>query len=202
MRKFLAVFLLAGALVAGLVPASSAQAPTVAASAQWTLTGWKLGGLPDGATLCVANGIGASYNYEYVIEQINNSSWGPNITVRNTCTGYSITNRMTIDSYADGTTTCAKFTNTHRTYDSVQGKSVWDQNVVLWYNLSDYCVGEDTVRAHRTAMYIEYVLGLSYDPGANTPLRVICSTSWCMYNVKYVQYEDRRRLGYIYGLEA
>lgn len=190
------------ALGIGFTAVPAPAAPVASDTAQWSLTGWKLGALPAQATLCVANGVGGDYPYKYVIEQINNTAWGPNISVLNRCDGYSITNRMTIDGYVDSTSTCAKFTNTHRTYDSTQGKEVWDQNVVLWYNLSDFCIGEDTVRAHRTAMYIEYVLGLSYDYGANTPLRTICATSWCYYNVKYVQYEDRRRLGYVYGAEA
>lgn len=177
-------------------------APETPQAATWTLTGWKLGRLPAQSTLCVANGTLdiTSYNYKYVIEQINNSSWGPNISVLNRCDGYSIENRMTIEAYVASGTTCAKFTNTGRVWDAAQDAYVWNQNVVLWYNLSDYCVGDDTVRAHRTGMFMEYVLGLSYDPAQVNA--VISSSTWAMYNVKYVTFEDRRRLGYVYGVEA
>jgi hypothetical protein len=174
-------------------------APTSVQKAEWSVTGWKLGGRPASSTLCVANGIASDYPYEALIENINNPNYGPSITVLNRCDAYSITNRMTIASYVDSSTVCAKFTNTHRTYDSVQGKSIWDQNVVLWYNNSTYCIGDGTgpVRAHRVGMFMEYVLGLSYD---NTVVNaVICSASSCYYNVPYVTSEDQRRLGYVYG---
>lgn len=182
------------------VVSAPAQLPQATENAQWTLTGWKMGRLPAASTLCIANGVGGTYPYKYVIEQINNTSWGPNISVLNRCDGYSIQNRATIDWYTDGTTTCVKFTNTHQSWDAAQGYWVHDQNPVIWYNLSDYCVGSDTPRAHRTAMYVEYILGLQYD-GVQVNA-VICATSWCINNVKYVTFEDRRRLGYIYGNEA
>lgn len=210
MRRFIAVLLAVFSLSASLVAVMPAQAevstpasPAVTDSAQWTTTGWKLGGRPATATLCVANGIASDYPYKELIERINNPNYEPTITVLNRCDGYSITNRMTIESYVDSSTTCAKFTNTHRTYDSVQGKAIWDQNVVLWYNLSTYCIGDGTgtVRAHRTGMFMEYVLGLSYDSSANINA-VICATSWCYYNVPYVTSIDQQRLGYVYGQKA
>lgn len=216
MRKALSLLLALGAVLVGLAAIQPAQAtaPAVAAvtapavlevpaateSAQWTLTGWKMGRLPAASTLCIANGVGGTYPYKYVIEQINNTSWGPNVSVLNRCDGYSIQNRATIDWYTDSTTTCAKFTNTHQSWDAAQGYWVHDQNPVIWYNLSDYCAGSDTPRAHRTAMYVEYIMGLQYD-GVQVNA-VICATAWCISNVKYVTYEDRRRLGYIYGNEA
>lgn len=204
MRRF-AALLGSLALALGLVTLVPAEAtvstPTSAEKAQWSLTGWKLGRLPAQSTLCVANGAAdTGYAYEYVIEKINNPNFGPNVSVQNRCDGYSIENRMTIDTYVASGTTCAKFTNTGRYYDPVQEAEIWSQNVVLWYNLSDYCVGDDTVRAHRTAMYVEYVMGLAYS--YDNAYAVICATSWCYNNIKYVTSEDQRRLGYVYGAEA
>lgn len=182
---------------------SSVKVPAATISAQWTLNTWKLGGLPAGSTLCVANGIASDYNYKGLIEAINNSTYGPNISVLNRCDGYSITNRMTIESYVqNGTTACAKWTNTGKVWDSAQGKYIWNQNVVLWYNNSTYCIGDGTnpARSHRVGMFMEYTLGLNYDTAEVHA--VICSAASCYYDVPYVTPEDQRRLGYVYGREA
>lgn len=222
MRKFLTALVAAPLLLlAGLtVPAAQAiSAPPETAthvasrtvpsramspeSAQWSTTTWKLGGRPATATLCVANGIASDYPYASLIEAINNPNFQPSITVLNRCDGYSITNRMTIESYVQtGTTVCAKYTNTHQAWDAVQGKYIWDENIVLWYNNSTYCIGDGTgpVRSHRVGMYMEYILGLQYD--TTVVNAVICSASSCYYDVPYVTYEDQRRLGYVYGQKA
>lgn len=200
MRKILT--LLVAVLLTGVALTAPAQAEQAApATATWSLTGWKMGRLPAQATLCIANGAAdTGYDYKGIIQRINNTAYGPNVSVLNRCDGYSIENRATIDVYVDGTATCAKFTNTHRHWDSSQQVYVWDQNPVLWYNLSDYCVGDAVVRAHRTGMYVEYMMGLMYDTAQVNA--VISSSSWAMYNVPFVTGEDQRRLGYVYGAEA
>lgn len=177
---------------------SAATAPAAAANHQ---TGWKMGALPAQSTLCVAegvDGIGNGYNYEYVIGQLNNVNYGPTISIRNTCTGYSIQNRLTINGAVWSGTTCAQFSNTHRTFSASQGYAIWDQNPIITYNLSDYCIGEDTVRAHRTNMYLEYILGLQYHSSGITNC-TIGSTSASITTVKYPTNYDWSWLGNIYG---
>jgi hypothetical protein len=165
-------------------------------------TGWKLGRLPAAGTLCIANGVD-SY-FATVIGRLNTSAFYPNIAVLNRCDGYSIENRMTIDNYSDSTAVCSKFTNTGRAWDAAQGYYVWNQNPVLWYNTSDYCLGAQPVMDHRIDMYVEYILGLQYVSDRNWNA-TICSTSWCFYNVRYPTLNDTGGtygLAKIYGGEA
>lgn len=162
----------------------------------------KMGALPAQSTICAANGVGSAYpTLEYAVEKWNDASYGAlHLTVLNRCDGYSITNRMTIEGYFDGTTTCGKFTNLGKSWDSAQGKYIYNQNPIIWVNLSDFCVGTDTVEAHRFQMYVGYILGLDY---VNvSPYRVMCYTAWCLANIKYVTVQDIRDMAGVYGLTA
>jgi hypothetical protein len=211
MRKFIALLAATCSIMLGLVVTAPAQAnapvvtsvasPASASSAQVERDS-KMGGLPAQNVICAANGVGSSYpQLEYAVEHWNDTNYGAlRLSVLNRCDGYSITNRMTIEGYFDATTTCGKFTNLGKAWDSVQGKYIYNQNPIVWVNLSDYCVGTDTAEAHWFQMLVGYILGLNY---VNTsPYRVMCYTAWCIGNIKYVTFPDIQDMAAVYGLAA
>ncbi len=190
-----AVLAFAGLTVPAAQTASSA--PVSAQSAQ--MEDWKMGALPMQGTICAANGIGGTYPLKYVLEKWNNPSYSSlALTVLNRCDGYSITNRMTVESYVASGTTCAKFTNTGSHWDSAQGKYIWDQNVVVWVNHSDYCMPNDTAHAHRLALYVGYILGFSVVNYTDCYC-VMGGTSWSINNIKYVRTADYTYSAQVYG---
>lgn len=201
MRKILIAITAILALLAISTPANAGEQIQQTPSTVQAEEQWKMGGLPNHYTICVANGIGGTYNTEYVLEQWTQLSYGAlNLSVRNICTGYSITNRMTIESYVDSTTSCVKFTNTHKTWSPAQGKYIWDQNVVVWVNHSDYCLPNDTAHAHRLQMYVGYILGLSY---ITSGCSYVMTATICGINgIKYVTNTDRSMMAGVYGLAA
>lgn len=177
-----------------------ADAPTVGGSTTAIETTFKMGALPAQYKICVANGI-AGYNTEYVLEKWTQLSYGAlNLVVSAThCEGYSITNRMTVDTYYSSTGTCGKFTNTGSHWDAAQGKYIWDQNIVVWLNTRANCVPDDSFYAHRLAMYVGYILGVEYQV---CDYYVMCNTSYAMQTVKYVTPQDKQWMAYVYGLTA
>jgi hypothetical protein len=188
-----------GLLTAPLLTATEAQAaPQISQSAQYQ--SWKMGGRPASSTICLANGV-ENYSMAYVMSFLTDYNSGLSLSVRNRCDGYSITNRMTIDTYTAAGTTCVQFANTHRTYDAVQGKEIWDQNIVIKVNNSDYCMPNDTAIAHRFALYVEYILGLSYEYGS-TCNATINGNVPCINALKYATGRDRALLNNVYGLAA
>jgi hypothetical protein len=201
MRKFATLLLAASSLCLGLTTLQPAQAtvstPQISQSAQ--MEDWKMGALPMQGTICAANGIGGDYPLKYVLEKWNNPSFSSlALTVRNTCTGYSITNRMTVESYVATGTTCVKFTNTGSEWDSAQGKYVWNQNIVVWVNHSDYCMPNDTAHAHRLALYVGYILGFSVVNSFDCYC-VMGGTTWSINNIKYVRNADYNYSAQVYG---
>lgn len=201
MRRFIAVLLTVCSVGLGLSTITPAQAtvstPQVSQSA--TYENWKMGGRPASSTICMANGV-AGYSMAYVMGFLTDQNSGLKLSVLNRCDGYSITNRMTIDDYSAAGTTCVQFANTHKTWDGVQGKYIWDQNVVIKVNTSDYCMPNDTATAHRFAMYTEYILGLSYEYGSCTA--TINGNVTCVNALKYATTRDRQELNVVYGLAA
>lgn len=188
------------ALGAGVaVPAQSTpEAATGTAGVQYEQ--WKMGGRPASSTICVANGI-AGLNVGFVFDQLERADSSLSIVTENRCDGYSITNRMTVDDASWSGTSCAQFLNTGRVYDSVQGKYIWNQNVVIRYNTSDYCWGTETAKRHRLAMFMEYILGASYE--VNAPcLGTIGSYPSCINTWRDPQQHDRDIMRVIYGAAA
>jgi hypothetical protein len=199
MRKAIILLTCLVALFSSLPMLMPAQAEPAAVQVERTS---KMGALPAQSTICAANGVGSSYpQLEYAVEKWNDASYGAlHLSVLNRCDGYSITNRMTIEAYFDSTTTCGKFTNLGKYWDSTQQKYIYNQNPIVWVNLSDYCVGTDTAEAHWFQMLVGYILGLDY---VNvSPYRVMCSTAWCIGNIKYVTVQDIRDMAGVYGLTA
>lgn len=164
-------------------------------------TGWKLGVYPAPATICIADGIGG--DTKAVLGRWNDAAYGAlRLSILNRCDGYSITNRMTVTHYSAAGTSCVKFTNTGNVWDTRQQMHIWNQNIVVWLNSSDYCSGGDPPRVHRMAMYVGYILGVKYVYCSTTCNYVMCYTSWCLNNVYYVTTNDRRLMAAVYGLVA
>jgi hypothetical protein len=207
-RKVAALVAVLGASCLGLVASQASatvDAPAAITSQAGTQTAQvernqKMGALPMQSTICAANGVGGTYPLAYVLGQWNDTSYGAlRLSVLNRCDGYSITNRLTVEAYTDSTSTCGKFTQAGSVWDARQGKYIYNQNPVVWVNLNDICAGNDTVKAHRFAMYVGYILGLGYTTTTN---RVMCNTSWCNNNIKYVTGYDIRDMAGVYGLTA
>lgn len=206
MKRFIATLMLVGATSAGLsvVPAEAtvstpavSQSANISQSAQYE--DWKMGARPASSTICLANGV-AGYSMAYVMGFLTDQNSGLKLYVGNRCDGYSITNRMTITTYSDSTTTCSKYTNTGRVWDGVQGKYIWNQNPVIWANTNDFCMPNDTAKAHRFALFVEYILGAT--PETDACRGTIGSTLACINQVKYAQLYDRQLMNHIYGLAA
>lgn len=175
---------------------TSVAAPAVAAAPAAAATGWKLGGLPNSWTICVANGVGTTY-VKSLVERWNAPAYRLKVSVLNRCDSYSITNRMTLYYYNEpGSTTCAKFENTHKSWDAVQRKYIWDQNVILKVNINDYCASSPTEYDHRFQMYTGYLFGLYYDVEACDC--VMGSSSYDLNNSRYVTYRDVTDMNEIY----
>lgn len=200
MKRFITALLLAFGLGVGGLQAVPAEA-TVSTPAISQLVAveknWKMGGRPASSTICMANGV-ENYSMAYVMSFLTNADSGLHLYVGNRCDGYSITNRMTIDTYTAAGTTCVQFLNTHRTWDPVQGKYIWDQNPIIKVNNSDYCMPNDTAIAHRFAMYTEYILGIDYEYGSCTA--TINGNVTCINALKYATSRDRSLLNGVYGI--
>jgi hypothetical protein len=151
-------------------------------------TGWKLGWTPATAKVCVANGYGPTA--QGLVDNWNWPGYKLELSVRNICTGYSITNRMTIDSFSPVGGSCFALTNTHRTRDVLQtgAPEIWDQNVVLWINVWGGCWANNIQLYHRIQMYMGHVLGLNLN---GTGCQCIMGIdSWSLNNVPYVTAQD------------
>jgi hypothetical protein len=173
------------------VPVVSTQAP---ASVQANETDWKMGGLPNHYTICVANGYGPTAGV------ITNWNWqGRKLDVRlqNRCDGYSITNRMTIDNLYQTGAACLTITNTHKTWSPGQGKYIWDANPVVWINTASPCFSNNIELYHRIQMYVGYVLGLFTD--SSQCLCVMGSSDYDINNIPYVTNGDSVDMAGVYG---
>ncbi len=192
------IALLVACLMGVTVLSPPAEAST--SSVQWAERDTKMGARPASSVICIANGI-ANYPTEYVLEKWNRSGYALALTVRNSCTGYSVTNRMTVTLYRDDNTpNCGKFTNLGRQWDAVQGKYIWNQNPVVWLNTNPYCAANDTIWAHNMAMFTGVILGLDY---STCDCNEVMSTSTHSVNtVKYVTLLDIQHMGAVYGLAA
>lgn len=167
-----------------------------------TERGDKMGALPLHYKICVANGI-AGYNTEWTLEHWTQLSYGAlNLVVAGNCVtaGYSVTNRMTVDTYVDAAGGCGKFTRLERYWDGQQGKYIYNNNPVVWLNVRDSCVPNDTAYAHRLTMYVGYILGLNY--GGTCYYYVMCQDTQAVNGVKYVTTKDRSDMAKVFGLAA
>jgi hypothetical protein len=212
MRKILAVLGAFLSIFLGLAAVAPAQAnapvvtsiaaPAASQSAQWSIADSKMGALPMQNVICVANGFGTTYPMEYVLEKWNAPATGAlSLTVRNTCTGYSITNRLTVAKYTDsGSPNCGKFSNLGSYWDSVQGFYIWNQNPVVWLNQNEFCTSSDTIRAHNAAMFVGAILGLMYSTCDCN--EVMSKSIYSVENVKYVTGTDINHMTYVYGAAA
>lgn len=210
-RKILVALVALGAIWGMSASPVQAEAPTIitaqsvaepAPKAEAVERDTKMGALPYQWQVCVANGI-IGYNTEWVLEKWTQASYGAlQLVVRNRCyEDYSITNRLTVDTYIDGAATapCGKFSNLGKYWDPSQQKYIWNQNPVVWLNVADKCVPTDTTYAHRLAMYVGYILGLNY---VTAHYYVMGTTSYALENVKYVTNQDRIWMAGVYGLAA
>lgn len=173
--------------------------PTVGDSTDAIENQIKMGALPAQYKICVANGI-VGYNTEYVLEKWTQLSYGAlNLVVQNRCSDYSITNRLTVETYSSSAGGCGKFTQAGNHWDAAQGKYIYDQNPVVWLNTRDSCVPTDSFYAHRLAMYVGYILGVNYQ---NCNYYVMCNTSYALQTAKYVTGQDKIWMAGVYGLTA
>lgn len=172
------------------------QAPAVVQADEQN---WKMGARPASSTVCLANGV-AGYPMAYLLSFLTNASSGLKLQVTNRCDGYSVTNRFTITTYVASGTSCSKYTQATQTYDAVQGKYIFNANPVIWANVSDYCMPNDTAKAHRFALFVEYILGLT--PETYQCKGTIGSTVACINQVKYPQSYDRLGLNQVYGVSV
>lgn len=201
MRK--ATIILALLLALFGLTAAPAQAvvsvPTATTTAQVELQ-YKMGALPAQSKICIANGVGADYPLEYLLERWNDFSYSAlRLVVQNRCSTYSITNRMTVYAYTDNTTTCGIITQRGNYWDSTQGKYIYNQNPLIYVNQNAYCASNDTEQAHRFAMYVGVILGLGYETAT---YKVMGTNATALNNVKYPTGYDVRDAAGVYGLTA
>lgn len=124
--------------------------------------GFAMGVLPNYWTLCVANGYGptvvgpvGSWNYE---------GRALTISIRNVCTGYSITNRMTIDNI-NNAGACIQYSNLGNGGQFQHWGPyyyIWNQNPVIWINTRSGCNNAGGQLVHNAAKGVGYILGLVY----------------------------------------
>lgn len=184
--RVIAVFALCFGLVS-LQPAANAvpENPSVAQSVNTGANGFAMGGYPNYWTLCVANGYGPTAG---VINNWNDWGFRLHIAVQNHCDGYSITNRMTIDSQNAPGAACLEYNNTHKTWSPARGKYIWDQNPIIWVNTAPGCFDNNTELYHNIQKGVGYVLGLGYNP--NQCLCIMGSNNYDTNNIPYVTYGD------------
>jgi hypothetical protein len=127
--------------------------------------GYAMGVRPNWWTLCIANGYGptvvgpaASWNYP---------GRALTISVRNVCTGYSVTNRMTIDNI-NNSGACIQYTRLNNTAPTQLAHLyaawyIWNNNPVIWINTRSGCNGAGGQLEHNAGKGVGYILGLAYD---------------------------------------
>lgn len=180
MRKFIAT-VIAGLMFCLGVAAIPAEAtapttvstPTSAEAWEWgkptpaaMLTpgnGFAMGVLPNYWTLCVANGYGPTVGGPVL--SWNYPGRALTISLRNVCTGYSITNRMTIDN-VNNAGACIQYSNLGHTATQQQHWGpyywIWNQNPVIWINTRSGCNNAGGQLEHNAAKGVGYILGLAY----------------------------------------
>lgn len=197
MRKATIVLALIIALFGLTAPAQAAPAVTTGVQVE---TAYKMGALPAQYKICVINGVGADYPLEYLLERWNEASYGAlQLVVQNRCTGYSITNRMTVYAYIDNTSTCGIITQRGSYWDPSQQKNIYNQNPIIYVNQNSLCASNDTEQAHRFAMYVGVVLGLGYETAT---WKVMGTNLTALNNVKYPTAADKQDMAGVYGLVA
>jgi hypothetical protein len=163
-------------------------------AAQTGSNGYAMGTYPDYWTICVANGYGPTAGI------INNWNWEGrrfNIHVLNRCTGYSITNRMTIDN-VNNTGPCLQLDNPETVWSPARGKNIFVNNPILFINTSTACWHNQPIELyHRIQMYVGWVLGLSYDLSVCNC--IMGATNQDITTVPYVTNADSQDLNVIYG---
>lgn len=193
MRKIITILTALCALALGISSAEQAQASPVVA--QTGANGFAMGSYPNYWTICVANGYGPTAG---LVENWGN--WpGRRLVVNalNRCTGYSITNRMTIEAENAPGGACISYTNTHKTWSPARGKYIWDQNPIVWINTAPGCFDNNTELYHNIQKGVGYVLGIGYNP--NGCLCVMGSDSFDTNNIPYVVNADSLDASVIYG---
>ena len=142
-------------------------APAVAQATPDTVdtagNGFAMGVLPNYWTLCVANGYGPTVSGPVL--GWNYPGRALTISLRNVCTGYSITNRMTIDN-VNNAGACIQYSNLGHTPNQMQHWGpyywVWNQNPVIWVNTRSGCNNAGGQLEHNAAKGVGYILGLVY----------------------------------------
>lgn len=173
MRKILIVLAFCLALLSISAPVANATwdwgTPTPTPALQPTTetvetagNGFAMGVLPNYWTLCVANGYGptvvgpvGSWNYE---------GRALTISIRNICTGYSITNRMTIDNINNGGA-CLQYANLGNGGQFQHWGPyyyIWNQNPIIFVNTRSGCNNAGGQLVHNAAKGVGYILGLAY----------------------------------------
>jgi len=124
--------------------------------------GFAMGVLPNYWTLCVANGYGPTVGGPVL--SWNYPGRALTISLRNVCTGYSITNRMTIDN-VNNAGACIQYSNLgNMGLQQHWGPYyyIWNQNPVIWVNTRSGCNNAGGQLVHNAAKGVGYILGLAY----------------------------------------
>lgn len=165
MKRFIASLLMLAGIGVGLTMVPAEATVSTPAAVQSAGNGYAMGVLPNYWTLCVANGYGptvvgpvASWNYP---------GRALTISVRNTCTGYSVTNRMTIDNI-NNSGACIQYTRLNNTAPTKYQHwgpyyYIWNNNPVIWINTRTGCNNAGGQLEHNAAKGVGYILGLAYD---------------------------------------
>lgn len=125
-----------------------------------------MGVQPNWWTICIANGYGPTAAGPA-------GSWNDpvrslTVSVRNICTGYSITNRMTVDN-VNNAGACIQYSNTGTTAPTAMQHwgpyyYIWDENIVIWANTRSGCNDPGEIE-HSVCKGVGYALGLVYVSG-------------------------------------
>lgn len=157
-------------------------------------TGWKMGGLPNHWTICVANGYGPTA--EGLIENWNWSGFRLAVNVLNRCDGYSVTNRMTIDNFYQPGGVCIKYTRMERGNIDSQSAVIFTNNPVVSVNTASPCFDSNVELYHNIARGVGHVLGLHYM--TVTCLCVMGATNYDITTTPYVTYKDAFWMNKVY----
>lgn len=205
MKRFIAILGLVLGLAGftGLVTApaeasapvhTAVTAPVVATSQTAVPHGIAMGGLPNYWTICVANGYGPTAG---VINHWNWTGYRLSVRLQNRCDGYSIYNRLTIESTYQSSGTCIFYTNTGRTSGTqlrygLKTYYIWNQNPVVWINTAPQCFRDNIQLYHNIQKGVGYILGLAYSTDA---LSIMGPDS---NDIAYVQSPDAGDMNQIY----
>lgn len=124
--------------------------------------GFAMGVLPNYWTLCVANGYGPTVGGPVL--SWNYPGRALAISLRNICTGYSITNRMTIDNI-NNSGACLQYANLgNMGLQQHWGPYyyIWNQNPIIFVNTRSGCNNAGGQLVHNAAKGVGYILGLAY----------------------------------------